>query len=173
MAWGGGAVIWALQAAWRMEWLSWVRIDLISWMWDWAWLESSGSPCTKLSFELGQGDAVRIRNQSWDLLKGMGNPIKLEKLTQHTCWLHPQVSRSQKLSQRGPEHPQYPLAFCVPLPYPCLHHSLGRGVKVMNGSFSPSSSPFHFCFAIPHKQMFPITIKADKVQGWNGASFGR
>lgn len=48
----------------------------------------------------------------------------------------------------------------------------------MNGSFSPlpvslPASPFRFCFAIPHKQLFPITVKADKVQGWSGASFGR
>lgn len=46
----------------------------------------------------------------------------------------------------------------------------------MNGSFplpAPPPPGFHLRLAIPHEQLFPITIKADKVQVWSGASSGR
>lgn len=117
------------------------------------------------------GTSIRAKTYSgeWEA------PSSCKNGPQRTCQLHPQVSRSQEPAPRGLSILSIPTArlFGCLLPIPASRQSLGQGAKIMNGSFSPSASPFHFCFAIPHKQLFPITIKADKVQGWSGASFGR
>lgn len=60
-----------------------------------------------------------------------------------------------------------PLHLCLVL-QPCARS------KNYEWLLPPAGSPcFHLRVASPHEQLFPITIKADKVQGWSGASFGR
>lgn len=77
---------------------------------------------TKLSSDLGQGDAVRNQHQSQDLLRGMGSPIELQKRTPAHVSAASTGKQIPRAGSEGSEHPQHPhcQAFWVPPPHPCL-----------------------------------------------------
>lgn len=103
-----------------------------------------------LSWGRGMLSGTSIRAKTYS--RERQTPSSWKNRPQHTYRPHPQVSRSQEPAPGGHRassaSPPPGFLGCL-LPIPASRRSLGREATILNGSFSPSASPFHCCFAIP------------------------